>query len=84
MKNQNTLIISVLILFLATINLSAQDTQGKKWIIPVGAGFGKILTLGKQPININPQAFYNMIAPTGAGTWPLQLQVILLFPKKTK
>ena len=58
--------------------------EGQKWDVPLGGGFGKILTLGKQPINLNAQAFYNLVAPDGAGTWNFQFQFILMFPKKAK
>lgn len=58
--------------------------EGQKWDVPLGGGFGKIATIGKQPINLNAQAFYNLVAPDGAGTWTFQFQFILMFPKQAK
>jgi hypothetical protein len=30
------------------------------WTVPIGGGFGKIVHLGKLPINLSFQAFYNV------------------------
>jgi len=56
-------------------------TSGEKWIVPFGGGVGKVFKLGKQPININAQGYYNAVKPEGWGDWQMRLQVQLLFPK---
>jgi hypothetical protein len=33
--------------------------DGRKWIVPVGGGFGRLFKLGEQPINTQVQVFYN-------------------------
>ena len=48
-----------------TANWNAAD--GQKWIVPFGAGIGKVFKIGKQPMNINAQAFYNATKPDGVG-----------------
>ncbi|WP_217900240.1 hypothetical protein [Lutibacter agarilyticus] len=55
--------------------------SGDQWIVPFGGGIGKVFKLGKQPININAQGYYNAVKPEGWGDWQMRLQVQLLFPK---
>lgn len=59
-------------------------TSGEQWIVPFGGGIGKVIKLGKQPININAQGYYNAVKPTGWGDWQMRIQVQLLFPKGKK
>ncbi len=56
--------------------------SGEQWIVPFGGGIGKVFKIGKQPINVNAQGYYNAVKPTGWGEWQMRLQVQLLFPKK--
>ena len=56
--------------------------SGQKWTIPVGGGAGKIIKLGKLPVNVQAQGFYNVEAPDPVGDWSLRLQLQLMFPKK--
>jgi hypothetical protein len=53
-----------------------------RWTVPIGGGVGRILRLGKQPVNIQAQAFYNVTHPDRAAKWSLRLQFQLLFPHK--
>lgn len=63
--------------------LTANWTVEKKeqWTIPFGGGIGKVFKLGKQPININAQVFYNSIKPEKVGYWQSRIQLQFLFPK---
>ncbi len=63
-----------------TANWNAPSDQ--KWIVPFGGGAGKVFKLGKQPINVNAQGYYNAVKPDGWGDWQVRLQVQFLFPKK--
>lgn len=63
-----------------TSNWNAES--GEQWIVPLGGGIGKVFKLWKQPINVNVQAYYNVVKPTGWGDWQMRLQVQLLFPIK--
>ena len=58
--------------------------SGQKWIVPFGGGIGKVFKIGKQPINVNAQGYYNAVKPDGWGSWQMRVQVQLLFPKKKK
>ena len=61
-----------------TANWEAEDD---KWTVPIGGGLGKIVRLGKLPVNIAGQAFYNVEGPDATGDWSLRLQFTFLFPK---
>jgi hypothetical protein len=54
---------------------------GEQWTVPMGGGVGKIHRIGKQPINLSFQGYYNVEHPTGGPEWSLRFQVQLLFPK---
>jgi hypothetical protein len=54
----------------------------ERWVVPVGGGFGKIVHLGKLPVNAYTQFFRNVQRPGGTSSWSARFQVQLLFPKK--
>jgi hypothetical protein len=51
--------------------------------VPVGGGVGRLVKFGKQPVDLKLQGFYNVENPKGTADWSLQLQLKLLFPKKS-
>jgi hypothetical protein len=52
------------------------------WTVPVGAGIGKIIKIGNQPVNIS-LGFYDYVEhPSGAADWQIKFQVQLMFPIK--
>jgi len=61
----------------ANWNASSDD----RWIIPFGGGAGKVFKIGKLPINLNAQMYYNVVKPDGIGDWQSRIQLQLLFPK---
>ena len=50
------------------------------WTIPVGAGFGKVFSIGSQPINAGAQGYYNAVRPRGGAETTLRVVIQLLFP----
>ena len=54
---------------------------GDVWTVPFGGGVGKIFRIGKQPMNAQVQAFYNVAKPDNGPDWTLRLQLQFLFPK---
>lgn len=63
-----------------TANWEADGSN--RWTVPVGGGVGKILKVGKLPINTQLQAFYNVEKPEVSGAdWQLRFQFQFLFPK---
>jgi len=63
-----------------TANWKADD--GNRWTIPIGGGGGKVFKLGKRPLNVSTQTFYNVEHPDFGPEWTLRLQLQFLFPKR--
>ncbi|MFK5854853.1 MAG: neuromedin U [Bacteroidota bacterium] len=52
-----------------------------RWIVPLGAGGGKLLMLGgKIPLNLQTQLYYNVVRPDFGPEWQLRLQAQILLP----
>jgi hypothetical protein len=58
-----------------------EASDGDRWTVPVGGGFGRVFKIDKQAINAQLAAYYNVARPSGAADWQLRAQVQLLFPK---
>ena len=52
-----------------------------RWTVPVGGGVGKIVRLGKLPVNMQLQAYYTAARPDPVGAWTVRFQIQLLFPR---
>ena len=65
-----------------TANWNANNSE--QWIVPFGGGIGKVFKLGKLPISVNAQGYYNAVKPDGWGDWQMRVQLQLMFPKKSK
>jgi hypothetical protein len=63
----------------ANWNAASED----RWLVPFGAGFGKIFKLGKLPLNGQLTAYYNAVRPdqTPSPQWQMRAQIAMLFPK---
>ncbi len=55
--------------------------SSNQWTIPVGGGIGKIIRVGKLPINVSTQFFYNVESPDNGDDWSARFQLQFLFPK---
>lgn len=62
-----------------TANWNADPSN--RWVAPVGGGVGKILRVGKLPLNISLQAYYNLVETDFGPDWTLRFQVQFLFPR---
>ena len=58
-----------------------EGSNGHKWTVPVGGGFGKIQRIGKLPFNLSLAAYSNVVRPDPGADWELRLQIALLLPK---
>ncbi|MBN8248467.1 MAG: neuromedin U [Verrucomicrobia bacterium] len=58
-----------------------KESAREAWVIPVGGGFGKIVHLGKLPLNCQLGAYWNIRTPTDGPDWQLRAQIQLLFPE---
>ncbi len=57
-------------------------SDGNKWLMPLGAGLGKIIRIGKLPINMNAHVYYNVkMQDPNWGRWQSRFQLSFLFPK---
>jgi hypothetical protein len=64
------------------ITANWEADSGNRWTIPFGGGVGKIFKIGKQPMNGQISAYYNVEKPDSGADWQLRLQLQFLFPKK--
>ncbi len=55
--------------------------QDNRWTVPLGAGVGKIVRLGKLPLSTSIDAYYNVTHPDHAAKWQLRIRIQLLFPR---
>jgi hypothetical protein len=55
--------------------------SGQKWKVPVGAGFGRLVFLGKLPVNSQIGAYGYAVKPDFGPDWQLRLQIQVLLPK---
>jgi hypothetical protein len=53
--------------------------SGQRLTLPVGGGIGKVLRLGKLPINLQLQGFYNAVHPDNGPDWQLRSQLTFIF-----
>ena len=70
--------------YLVTAPIMTADwtrSGGDQWLVPLGGGAGKVMKIGKLPVNVNLQAYYNVEKPSSAGDWQLRFQLQFLFPK---
>jgi hypothetical protein len=52
-----------------------------RWIVPLGAGGGKVVMLGgKLPLNLQSQLYYNVVRPDFGPEWQWRLQAQFLLP----
>ena len=56
----------------------------ERWVVPVGGGVGKIVRLGKLPVNVYAQMFRNVQRPGGTSSWSARFEMQFLFPKGEK
>lgn len=63
------------------INANWEKKSDNRWIVPFGGGVGKIFKIGKQPVNGQVAAYYNVEKPKFGADWQLRLQLQFLFPK---
>ena len=63
------------------INANWEAESSNRWTVPFGGGIGKIFKIGKQPVNAQVAAYYNVEKPDFGPDWQLRLQLQLLFPK---
>jgi hypothetical protein len=52
-----------------------------RWIVPLGAGGGKLILIGgKLPLNLQTQLYYNVVRPDFGPEWQWRVQAQILLP----
>ncbi len=60
-------------------NIAANwQAKGIKWTVPIGAGAGRIIRVGKLPIKLSAGLFYNVVLPVPGGRWVLNTDLALI------
>lgn len=55
------------------------ERGGNAWTLPVGGQVGRVIRLGRLPVNLSAGAYYNAVRPDEGATWQLRTQVTLIF-----
>ena len=63
------------------ITANWEASSDNKWTVPFGGGVGRVFRIGKQAINSNIGAYYNVERPEFGPNWQIRLQFTFLFPK---
>ncbi len=59
-------------------------SSGNQLTLPFGGGFGRIMKIGFQPVNLQLQFFGNAKYPAGTSPWGMRFQIAFLYPKFSK
>ena len=51
------------------------------WLVPIGAGFGKVFRMGKLPVNAQVGYYNYLVSPDNGPAWQLRVQLSFMFPK---
>jgi hypothetical protein len=62
-----------------TVNWKAQGSQ--QFTVPMGGGAGKIIHLGRLPVNCSLAAYYSVDKPEYGSNWNIRAQAQFMFPK---
>ncbi|NNE03724.1 MAG: neuromedin U [Eudoraea sp.] len=64
------------------LSVNWEASEDNKWIVPFGAGAGKIFAIGNQKFNGNVSAYWNVVKPAAIDgpDWTLRFQLTILFP----
>jgi hypothetical protein len=65
-----------------TITFNWKEKGAGRWTVPFGGGVGRIMLLGKQPVNVSVQAFANPVRPPNSSPFTLRFSFTLLYPKR--
>ncbi len=67
--------------FSPTITANWKASGSERWTVPVSLGVGQLVKFGKQSVNFQATAYYNVIAPADTSNWTLELEVQFLYPQ---
>jgi hypothetical protein len=64
-----------------TMTANWEADSGEEWTVPLGGGAGRLLRLGKQPVDFKLMAYWNAEKPRFGADYTVQFTVKFLFPK---
>ena len=67
--------------FAPIITADWKADSDQRWVVPLGLGIGQIMRFGKQPVNLQAAAYYNVERPDNAARWQMRLFMQFMFPK---
>ena len=63
------------------ITRNGEANSAERWTVPFGGGVGRVFPIGKQPVNVSLQFYYNAEKPEFEGDWLMRFQWTFLFPR---
>jgi hypothetical protein len=61
-----------------------EAAKDQRWVVPLGAGIGKMFKIGKLPVDLNTHGYYNVVRPDGSADWQMRVQLKFIFPTGQK
>jgi hypothetical protein len=58
--------------------------SGQRWTVPIGMALGKVLKLGKLPVQAQIGGQYFVVRPDGGPEWDIQIQLTPVIPRLIK
>lgn len=55
--------------------------ENDRWVVPIGAGGGKLVSLSGLPLNLQTQLYYHVVRPDSGPAWQWRVQAQILLPK---
>jgi len=62
------------------ISVNWEAASGQQWTVPFGVGGGKLMFVGKLPVNVQIGAFFNVVKPDVSADWQFRAQIQFLLP----
>jgi hypothetical protein len=62
------------------ITANWEAPSGQQWLVPLGGGLGKLIRLGKLPVNTSVAAYWNAVKPDIGPEWSFRVQASILLP----
>lgn len=66
--------------FTPIITANWEEDSDNQWTVPLGIGVGKLIKLGKLPVNFNVSYYNNVVKPEFAADWTLRVNATILLP----
>jgi hypothetical protein len=61
------------------INANWLTSGNNAWTLPIGANAGRVIKIGKIPVNLSAGAYGNVLRPQYGATWQLRTQITFIF-----